>query len=191
MRNATLKWARMAWLALGAVTAASGCAGLRTTRVRFDPQVGENHRESLALDGLAINCDAPHAVTAFFVEDRTDGKVLEAHTVQMLPLEDEIYVVGYRGAIFTDRTMTVVLNPDSTLSQFSFQSTSTAAQDLGSIANALNGAAAPVQSLSSAMPDSVDAQNAQLQKMVLNLQLRANQSALENGNNALPFPSPK
>jgi hypothetical protein len=155
------------------------CGSMKVERVGTDA-VDEVH-------GLRVQVPGPHDVVAVLHDDAGERVVKE--TRMSLPAEDEFYDLGFKGGQFRSRVLNVSLHPNGTLKSYTFTSTQKLGEALQSFAEATKSVREGLEEVAEAKeePDPTEVANAELELEILNLMLKANLEAAQNGQ-PLPYP---
>jgi len=175
---------RTAWLLLSCLAGLPACAAsLEVQRIR----VGTTG----PLAGLVVNHNVPYQLVSVFRDAPGSEHLTSCTSEAMLPSREELYVIGYHGALFSTRELKVELNPDTTLKRVRISSESQSGKSSDSLSSAggtIASAAQSVLAIRAAQPTATGAENQALQEQVLNLMLKANKNAIDKGQ-PLPYPA--
>lgn len=157
------------------------------------PGCGKMHANRLSArnanpDGVLVQVPAEHGVFAVLPESK-DNVAFRLATVTM-PSRQEVYDIDFRGGMFASSKLMLDVHPSGTVKKLRFERVDTGSQSLSNSAGAISAAAAKQRELEAEEEDPgnpVDAENAELQRQLLNLMLQANIEAAQNGRE-LPFP---
>jgi hypothetical protein len=146
------------------------------------------HRKPIAdankcLDGLVVNQNTPHKVVAVFATSVHSDRLDEIETDTMLPSEAEVYVLGYRGALFATRSLNVELHPDTSVKSVKFGSEAQTEQAFKDLTSAAATAVSIDATLSAKKPgaDPDSATNTANSKELCKKTLATNKDDADNG----------
>ena len=138
-----------------------------------------------------VNQPIPHEVIAVFPEVPGSDRIVQSKTRLILPAKKEGYVLGYRGAVFFSRDLSITLNPDSTLKEVKLNSETQVAKGVEDLNKSVENVGKTVGEIKEAQAqkkkDPVEGENESLKKELLNLMLKANKDAAAQGQ-PLPYP---
>lgn len=139
------------------------------------------------LDGLVVNQNEPHSVIAVFPKMPGGSDLAEFRASMMLPSNKELYVIGYRGQLFTTRNLEVELHPDTTLKRVKVGSEAFTEEAFADLTSAAAGAAG-IKAIADADKTEQEEQNEDAAKDLCANMLQKNKEASEVAAE-LPYPT--
>lgn len=160
-------WLRIAAIAI-AFSSTAGCGATLSAHRMALPATSKR------LSGLAVNQNVPHTVIAVFPKGADADETAVYETRQMLPSWKELYVVGYRGQLFTTRELQVELHPNTTLKRVKVGSEAQTEQLFTDLTNVATQATAIRATLKNEKQDPQDKANADTAKKLCTDMLNTN-----------------
>lgn len=138
--------------------------------------------------GVLVQVPVPYDVVAVLVGPSGD-RVLKAASLS-LPADDEFLDVGFKGSLFRSQELSIALNPNGSVAEYKLDSVQKVSDTVQNVADATKDITDTLVEIQKAQPaavNPVDTENSQLRLEILNLMLKENLRALQEGRD-LPFP---
>lgn len=160
-------------------------SGMRVRRLR-----AEDLKDGVELHGVLVQVPVPYTVVTL-LQGPAGDRVLQTTTLS-LPADDEFLDIGFAGKFLRARELDVKVHASGALDEYTFDTKQKIDKGAQSLAEATDAVTKSLQDIEKAKkeaapPDPVTAENAELELAILNLMLKANLEAVQEGR-PLPYP---
>lgn len=172
-------------------TQASPVAAMRRVRSGMHVRrltIADIEKPDFRPQGVLVQVPVPYDVVAVLVGPSGD-RVLKAANLS-LPADDEFLDLGFKGSTFRSQELSVGLHPNGSVAEYKLDSVQKVSDTVQSVAGATKGITDTLVEIQKAQPaasNPVDTENSALRLEILNLMLKENLRAIQEGR-ALPFP---